>query len=83
MQLLLTLLSRSPRKMKPIDTITAKEFIIIDLIVDGKSYREIGKIMNRSVGTIKNTMLAIFNKVGVDNREQLALWRVRTTEIAK
>jgi DNA-binding NarL/FixJ family response regulator len=55
---------------------SSKEIRIIELIVQGKSNKEIGAAINRKEGSVKNTITAILNKAGMEDRVQLAVFAV-------
>lgn len=62
----------SPREMK-----------IIELIVQGKSNKEIAATLERSEGGIKNVITKILEKSGLEDRIQLAVYAVRNNLVAK
>jgi DNA-binding CsgD family transcriptional regulator len=53
--------------------ISRREQEIVNLILRGKDNREIEKTLFISLGTVKNHIYSIFQKVGVNNRGQLIL----------
>ena len=68
--------------LKPADhrpskaTLTSRELDIVASIVDGASNREIAQQFGLSPQTIKNHLSSIFDKLGVSNRLELALYAV-------
>jgi len=58
-------------------TLTRRERDIVALVVDGYSNREIAERLGLSDQTIKNQLSVIFDKVGANNRVQLAIYAVR------
>jgi DNA-binding NarL/FixJ family response regulator len=55
------------------DTLTTRENAILDLIVEGKSNREIGGELRLAEGTVKNYVSTILDKCGAKNRTELAI----------
>ena len=49
------------------DVLTKTEMIVLRLILDGKSTKEIARLRNRSVRTIEDHRSRIMRKIGVDN----------------
>jgi two-component system, NarL family, nitrate/nitrite response regulator NarL len=62
------------RPSKP--TLTSRELDIVAAIVDGASNREIAEQFKLSPQTVKNHLSSIFDKLGVSNRLELALYAV-------
>jgi DNA-binding NarL/FixJ family response regulator len=56
--------------------LTRRELQIVSAIVEGASNREIGRQFDLSEQTVKNHLSHIFDKVGVSNRLELALYAV-------
>ena len=54
--------------------LTAREIDVLKLLGQGKSNREIARILNITEGTVKNHVTKILNQVGVRDRTQAALW---------
>lgn len=54
-----------------------KEVEIIKYIVDGKSYKELSKILLISEGTVRNSISNILQKLGLKDRIQLAIFAVK------
>jgi DNA-binding NarL/FixJ family response regulator len=57
--------------------LTERELIILRLIVEGQSNREIGKTLSISEGTVKGHVKNLFQKIGVSDRTQAATVALR------
>jgi DNA-binding NarL/FixJ family response regulator len=60
----------------PADTLTRRELHIIAAIVEGATNKEISAKLGLSEQTVKNHMSHIFDKLGVSNRLELALFAI-------
>jgi two-component system, NarL family, nitrate/nitrite response regulator NarL len=60
----------------PAMMLTRRELQIVASIVEGASNKDIGQQFNLSEQTVKNHLSHIFDKVGVSNRLELALYAV-------
>lgn len=60
----------------PHDRLTPREFNILQLIAEGKSNKEIALTLSLTEGTIKGYVSTIFDKLGVADRTQAALYAV-------
>ena len=70
-------LERAPsREASPGSTLTRRELQVIGAIVDGATNKDIGKSFGVSEQTVKNHLSHIFDKLGVSNRLELALYAV-------
>jgi two-component system, NarL family, nitrate/nitrite response regulator NarL len=70
-------LERAPsRDAPPAARLTTRELQIIGVIVEGASNKDIGKTFGLSEQTVKNHLSNIFDKLGVSNRLELALYAV-------
>lgn len=58
------------------DVLSCEEIDMIKQIVDGKSNKEIGEIFNYTEGTVKNKVSKIYEKLGISDRLQLAVYAV-------
>jgi DNA-binding NarL/FixJ family response regulator len=65
---------RSAAEPTPVTMLTRRELQIVAAIAEGASNKEIGQQFNLSEQTIKNHLSHIFDKVGVSNRLELALY---------
>lgn len=54
--------------------LTAREVDVLKLLGQGRSNREIARILNITEGTVKNHVTKILTQVGVRDRTQAALW---------
>jgi DNA-binding NarL/FixJ family response regulator len=63
-------------KATPAMMLTRRELQIVAAIVEGASNKDIGQQFNLSEQTVKNHLSHIFDKVGVSNRLELALFAV-------
>jgi two-component system, NarL family, nitrate/nitrite response regulator NarL len=70
-------LERGPRRAPtPASSLTLRERQVIGAIVDGATNKDIGKQFGLSEQTVKNHLSHIFDKLGVSNRLELALYAV-------
>jgi DNA-binding NarL/FixJ family response regulator len=60
--------------MMPLELLTPKEVQVANLVWQGLTNREIGKIMATSEQVIKNHLRSIFDKLGVWSRLELAMY---------
>ncbi len=65
--------SEAPR---PADTLTRREKSIIACLVQGWRNREIAQTLSISEQTVKNHLRAIYDKIGVSDRLELALYAI-------
>lgn len=61
----------------PIEPLTEQELTVLRLIVAGLGNDQIGKSLSISVNTVKTHVRHIFQKLGVSDRTQAAVWAVR------
>jgi DNA-binding NarL/FixJ family response regulator len=59
-------------KENPLDSLTAKELRVLELIASGKSNKEIASLNYTEVSTVKTHINNIFFKLGVKNRKDAA-----------
>nr|WP_269151736.1 response regulator transcription factor [Sutcliffiella horikoshii] len=57
--------------------LTSRERSILQLVGDGKNNQEIAEALHLSVGTVKNHVTAILQKLGLRDRTQLAIFAIR------
>jgi len=55
-------------------SLTEKEKIVLALIVEGLTYPEIARHLNRHLGTISRRVTRIFSKTGARCRGDLVYW---------
>lgn len=61
---------------RPADTLTRREKSIIACLVQGWRNREIAQTLSISEQTVKNHLRAIYDKIGVSDRLELALYAI-------
>lgn len=54
--------------------LTSREIEIVDLVADGLTNPEVGERLGVSTQVVKNYLRIIYDKAGVWNRLELALW---------
>lgn len=59
------------------ECLTKREREIVDLLVLGKSNKEIASVLYISVHTVKTNLEHIYEKLGIYNRVMLAVYAVR------
>ncbi len=69
--------SLTPADADLIEPLTEQEKTILRLIVAGLSNEEIGRTLSITVNTVKTHIRHIFQKLGVSDRTQAAVWAVR------
>jgi DNA-binding NarL/FixJ family response regulator len=70
------LLKQTPQA--PVDaSITPRELVIIRLIGEGRSNQEIANELSLSIGTVKNHVSLIMDKLELRDRTQLAIYAIR------
>ncbi|MEK3889534.1 response regulator transcription factor [Bacillus sp. FSL K6-3431] len=66
------------KKLEPIHVpLTERELDIAKLVGEGKTNKEIAKHLYLSIGTVKNHITQVLQKIGVRDRTQLAIYAVR------
>jgi len=71
------LVDQPPKEsVRPADTLTRREKTIVGCLVQGLRNREIGKQLNITEQTVKNHLRSIYDKVGVSDRLELALYAI-------
>jgi two-component system, NarL family, nitrate/nitrite response regulator NarL len=66
----------STREGSPASRLTERELQVIAAILEGATNKDIGKTFGLSEQTVKNHLSNIFDKLGVSNRLELALYAV-------
>ena len=56
-----------------VDDLTRRQRDVLDLIIQGKSNKEIARILGLGVGTVKIHVAALFRKLGVNRRAAVAV----------
>jgi DNA-binding NarL/FixJ family response regulator len=65
-------------KAEPVDaSITPRELAIARLVGEGRSNKEIAEELGLSVGTVKNHISGIMDKLELRDRTQLAIYAIR------
>ncbi len=64
------------RELTPAGRLTPRELQIVAAIVEGASNKDVGQQFGLSQQTVKNHLSHIFDKLGVSNRLELALYAV-------
>jgi len=64
------------RPLRPVDTLTRREKAIISCLVQGWRNREIAQHLRITEQTVKNHLRTVFDKVGVSDRLELALYAI-------
>jgi len=71
------------RAARPVSKrLTLRQNQLVDLVIQGKLNKEIAFHLHLSEGTIKTYLSAIFEKLGVNNRTELAVWALTRRENA-
>lgn len=68
--------NRAPKERDEVG-LTDRELEVLRLVAQGASNREISTLLFISEKTTKNHLTHIFEKIGVSDRTQAALWAVR------
>lgn len=58
--------------------LTARQLQILEMIVDGLSYKEVGAALHVSENTVKYHMGEILKRLHLKNREQVVAYALRT-----
>ena len=66
-----------PRPVRLSEVLTPREWLMATLVARGLRNRDIGQQMKIGEGTVKVYLHAIYQKLGIDNRTELALLAVR------
>ena len=57
--------------------LSARELEVLCILAEGTSNNEISRMLNISPHTVKSHIIHIFNKLGVNDRTQAAVWAAR------
>jgi DNA-binding NarL/FixJ family response regulator len=68
--------ARPEKPLRPVDTLTRREKVIISYLMQGWHNREISTHLNISEQTVKNHLRTIYDKVGVSDRLELVLYAI-------
>jgi DNA-binding NarL/FixJ family response regulator len=66
-----------PAAPGPFDALTPRERSVLEAIARGRSNKQIGAELHLSEGTVKGYVSIIFDKLGVEDRTQAALYAVK------
>jgi DNA-binding NarL/FixJ family response regulator len=72
----------TPAGRRILSELTIEEYMVVRLLLEEGTNRAIAEKMGTSVQTIKNHLLRIFQKVGVDDRLSLATTLIRHGVVA-
>jgi DNA-binding NarL/FixJ family response regulator len=70
-------LLEKPKKEMVNIPLTPRELAIVKLVGEGKTNKEIANDLHLSIGTVKNHMTQILNKLGLRDRTQLAIYAIK------
>lgn len=74
------------KKLEPNVTLTESEKAIIELILDGLTSKQIGKIINKSHRTVEDIRERLYCKLNVKNKEQLiavvSKWQLNAVDLS-
>jgi DNA-binding NarL/FixJ family response regulator len=79
----LFLQERSHRQIGDVSLLTPRQKQVLDLVIEGKSNKEIARALNLSDGTIKVHMAALFKNLGVNSRSAAAAAGARHLQAAE
>lgn len=60
------------RRLNPVDMLTNREREVARALSDGKSHKEVARLLGLAPATVRNQTQSIYAKLGVDNRANLA-----------
>jgi len=72
-----------PRHSYPLTLLTPRDRDVIALVLDGHTNAEIARRLGLQLQTLKNTLSAIYDKLGVSTRLQLAVLLLRDAASAR
>jgi DNA-binding NarL/FixJ family response regulator len=70
-----------PNGDRAFERLTPRQREVLRLLAEGKSNKQICRVLNVAEGTIKNHLYALFRQIGVSNRTEAALWLARHVTI--
>ena len=70
-------LSQSPFQPSPDAALSPRELEVIRLLAQAANNPQLARLLGISVNTVKRHVGNIFNKLGVDDRTQAAVWAAR------
>ena len=69
--------------MQPCDRLTAKETQVAMLVWEGQTNREIANVIGTTEQVIKNYLRNVYDKIGVSDRLELALFTIHHRILAE
>jgi len=63
--------------------LTPRECEVLALVVDGLMNKEIGRRLGTTERTVRNQLVSVYQKLGVDSRVGAAVWYVRQETISQ
>ena len=73
-RLLATFASRAELAPQPVDALTPREEVVLDLVATGKTNTEISQELYLSLSTIKAHMSSLMTKLAARNRVEIVIW---------
>jgi two-component system nitrate/nitrite response regulator NarL len=68
--------NRTEHPLRPVDTLTRREKMIISYLMQGWRNREIARALSITEQTVKNHLRTVYDKVGVSDRLELVLYAI-------
>jgi DNA-binding NarL/FixJ family response regulator len=68
---------RSREAQRSVEKLTPREMEVLQALADGLSDKEISESLHAGVGTIRNHLVSIFSKLGVNSRLQALVFALR------
>jgi two-component system nitrate/nitrite response regulator NarL len=72
--LMMPVAAAEPKAAGPVDGLSPREKQILLCLIDGRSNKEIGRVLGISEATVKVHLKALLRKLNVHNRTQVAVW---------
>jgi DNA-binding NarL/FixJ family response regulator len=63
--------------------LTKREQMLVQLVAEGRTNRDISRELNLSVHTVRNYLFRIFNKLGTSSRLELALYAINKRHVIR